>query len=89
MEYDKLFWVLCLTLFLAVGLNVMIYVAFRGKQSEGMAETLHRMSKGVRNPWEAEDAALDELSGLVAEFKGKESDPEENESQMEQRVSNE
>jgi len=69
MENDKLFWVLCLTLLLVVGLNILIYVALKGKKTESMVEVLRRLSKGVRNPWEAEDAALSELSELVADLK--------------------
>jgi hypothetical protein len=69
MENAKLFWVICLTLLLVVGLNILIYVALKGKKTENMAEILRRFSKGVRNPWEAEDAALSELSKLVTDLK--------------------
>jgi hypothetical protein len=69
MENNRLFWVLCLTLLLVVGLNILIYVALKGKKTESMVEVLRRLSKGVRNPWEAEDAALSELSKLVADLK--------------------
>ena len=69
MEYDKLYWVLCLTLLLVVGLNALIYIALKGKKAESMSEVLRRLSKGVRNPWEAEDTALSELSELVADYK--------------------
>jgi hypothetical protein len=71
MENDKLFWVLCLTLFLVIGLNFFIYIALRGKQTEHMTEVLHRFSQGVRNPWEAEDAALNELSEMVTNLRSK------------------
>jgi hypothetical protein len=65
MQHVDLFWVICLTLLLVIGLNVLIYVALKGKNAESMAEVLRRFSKCVRNPWEEEDATLSELSELV------------------------
>ncbi len=69
MENARLSWVICLTLVLVVVLNISIYVALKGKKTQSMADVLRRFTKGVRNPWEAEDAALSELSDLVAGLK--------------------
>jgi len=84
MENDRLLWVLILAFFLVVGMNVMIYLTLRGKKSEDMINPVRNLSKGIRNPWEVEDFALNELSDLVASIKVENSANQENLSGREQ-----
>jgi len=81
MENDRLFWVLSLALILIVGMNVMIYLALRGKKSGDATNPLSGLAKGLRNPWEAEDTAINELSDIVAKLKGRKPDNHEEHSE--------
>jgi hypothetical protein len=70
MDYERVFWVVCLTVLIVVGFNLVIYIGFRrDKSSLGMAEALRRAAQQAKNPWEAEDASLSELSRLVGQLK--------------------
>jgi len=65
MGNDQGLWIVCLTLFIVIGVNALIYVSLRGKKTAGLAETLRHVTRQVRNPWEMEDRAIGELSRLV------------------------
>ena len=69
MDYDKGVWVVCLVIFIIVGLNAMIYAAFKGDKSGSMSEIPNQVTKPARNPWKAEDANLAELSQVVSGLK--------------------
>jgi len=77
MENDNLYWVFCLALLLVAGLNIFIFLAFKGKKTESMTEVLRRLSKNIHNPWEAEDTALSELSELVTDLKSQDNADQE------------
>ena len=70
MENNSLYWVFCLALLFVVALNLVILLVFRRK-SESMEKALRRLSINVRNPWEAEDSALSELSERIADLKSR------------------
>ena len=70
MDPGKAALVVCITLFLVIGINVAIYLSFSGKRSIGQVELFRRAAKRARNPWEPEDRMLEELSEQVAKLKG-------------------
>lgn len=70
MDYERVFWVVCLTVLVVVGFNLTIYLGFRrDKSSSGTVEAFRRAAQQAKNPWEAEDASLSELSRLVRNLK--------------------
>lgn len=70
MDYERVFWVICLTILIVVGFNLAIYLGFRrDESSSGMVESFRRAAQQARNPWQAEDASLSELSRLVQQLK--------------------
>lgn len=68
MDLDKAGIVICLTLFIVVGINAAIYASLRRGNTIGQIELLRKAASRVRNPWEAEQKALDELSRRVKEL---------------------
>lgn len=72
MEPSKVFWVVCITLFLVVGINAAIFVWVSGKNTVGQIELLRRAAHRARQPWKSEEEALKELSQAVAHLKEKE-----------------
>ncbi len=77
MESSKVFWVVCLTLFLVVGINAAIFVWVSGKHTVGQIELLRRATHRARQPWNSEDQALKDLSQAVASLKQMEPHPTE------------
>jgi len=75
MDYSKAALVVCLTLIIVIGFNVMIYVSAKRDKSAGTIELLRRASQQARDPWRNEDADLDELSRMVSALRNK--DPED------------
>lgn len=72
-DTGRAFLVVVLTILGVVVINVSIYYMVRGRGTIQQIEMLRKATKQVRNPWELEDQALDELSTLVKSLK-KESD---------------
>jgi hypothetical protein len=68
MELDpaKAGLVICITLFLVVGVNAAIYVGLARRRGIGQIEMLRRASDRARRPWEQEEKDLEELSRRVA-----------------------
>lgn len=82
MDYGRAALVVFITLFIVIGVNAAIYVSFtrrKNHSSVGQIEMLQRAARQVRNPWEKEDADLQELSQRVKTLRPKQVD-EENES---------
>lgn len=77
MESDNILLVICLTLFLVVGLNAAIYAALRGGGTQTQIELFRRAAQRARQPWKDEDEALQELSKRVAALKEKRTHDEE------------
>jgi hypothetical protein len=77
MDYGKVPLVICITIFLVVGINAAIYVAISRKNSVGQIELIQRATRRARNPWEGEDSDLAELSRRVAELKQQDTNHQE------------
>jgi len=69
MDGEKVALVICLTLFIVVGVNAAIYAMSRGGSTLSQIEILRRASQRARQPWKPEDEALEELSKRVAELR--------------------
>lgn len=72
MESDRIFLVIILTAVIVIGINGLLYVAFRRGNEANMIELTRKALQNSRNPWREEDQALQELSKLVAELKAHE-----------------
>lgn len=64
--------VVCLVIFLVVGVNASLFARLRGKNSTGQIQLLQRAARSARNPWGKRDAQLKELSRLVSELENEE-----------------
>lgn len=73
MDLSKAALVVCLTLFIVIGINAAIYVSLarRKHNSVGQIELLRRAASRARDPWEQENTDLRELSRRVTELKEK------------------
>ena len=69
MDTSKAALVICVTLFIVIGFNAMIYVSVTRGKMVGTIEMLRRAAGRARDPWGTEDAALEELSRLVSTLK--------------------
>ncbi|HSF80976.1 MAG TPA: hypothetical protein VLA49_07065 [Anaerolineales bacterium] len=69
MELEKAGLVICLTLFIVIGINAAIYASLRRGNTVGQIELLRKAATSARKPWQAEDEALDELSKRVNELR--------------------
>ena len=69
MNSEKITLVVCLTLFMVVGINAALYVALRRGGEASLVELTRRAVHRLRDPWKDEDEALQELSKLVSKFK--------------------
>lgn len=75
MDPSRVFLVVCITLFLVVGINAAIYVSFSRKNTVGQIELMRRAANRARDPWGPEDADLKELSRLVTDLKDSQVEP--------------
>jgi hypothetical protein len=71
METDNVLLVVCLTLFLVIGINAALYVSLRGGGTQTQIDLFRRAAQRARQPWKEEDEALHELSKRVAALKNK------------------
>ena len=69
MDYSKVILVVSLTILIVVGFNLVIYFAYGRKNSGGTVDLLRNAAKRARDPWEQEDAQLQELSKRVAQLR--------------------
>lgn len=72
MDTGRVLLIVCLTLFIVIGLNAAIYVALTRKKGTGLTsqiELLQRASQRARDPWKIEDEAWQELSRRVENLK--------------------
>ena len=69
MDYSKVILVVSLTILIVVGFNLVIYFAYGRKNSGGTVDLLRKAAKRARDPWEQEDAQLQELSERVAQLR--------------------
>ncbi len=69
MDPNKAMLVVCLTVFIVIGVNAAIYAAFRRGNEANQIELLRKAASRARHPWAKEDQALEELSKRVADLK--------------------
>jgi hypothetical protein len=69
MDAGKIIPVMCLALFIAVGVNAAIYAALRRGKEAGQIDLLRRAVGRARRPWGEEEDNLKELSQRVADLK--------------------
>ena len=70
MDLEKAGLVVCITLFIVIGFNALIYLSVSRGDTVGSIELLRRATNRVRDPWKPEDDDLKELSRLVSGLKG-------------------
>ena len=80
MDTDRAALVICLTLFIVIGINAAIYVSFRRGEGVRQVDLFRQAFKTARQPWKSEDDALKELSDLVSDIKGRSSSSPEDSS---------
>lgn len=69
MDPNKAILVVCIAVFLVIGINAAIYVSVSRKNSVGQIELLRRAARRAQNPWLKEDKDLQELGRLAAEIR--------------------
>jgi hypothetical protein len=77
MNYDNAILIICLTLFIVVGVNAAIYVMVTRGKEVGQIELFRRAAHRARRPWGEEDDALQELSDRVKVFKREGENPDQ------------
>ena len=65
---EKVTLVVGLTMLIVIGVNVILYFAFRDRSLPHQIDLFRKAAKRARNPWQDEDDALGELSKLVAKL---------------------
>ena len=70
MDIDRATIVICLTLFIIIGINAVIYASFRRGTQSTTVDLLRKAANRARDPWKVEDQALQELSDLTSQFRG-------------------
>ncbi|MBW8012419.1 MAG: hypothetical protein FVQ83_14485 [Chloroflexi bacterium] len=73
MDADVLI-VVCLLIFIVVGVNATLFTMLRRKNTTGQIELLQRAARAARNPWKQGDEQIKELSRLVSELDNNETD---------------
>jgi hypothetical protein len=69
MDVSRAILVVCITLFIVIGINAAIYVSVTRKNTIGQIELMRRAAKRARDPWKQENDDLMELSKRVADLK--------------------
>jgi hypothetical protein len=69
MDPNKAILVCCITLFLVIGINAVIYVSVSRKNTVGQIELMRRAARQARNPWGREDKDLQELAAHASKIK--------------------
>jgi hypothetical protein len=72
MDIERASLVICITIFVIIGINAAIYVSFRRGHQTTTINLFRKALTRARDPWETEDRALQELSDLVSQFHSKE-----------------
>jgi hypothetical protein len=78
MDIDRATIVICVTLFIVIGINAAIYASYRRGTQSTTIDLLRKAAKRARDPWKVEDQALQELSELTSQFRGDIDDGNEN-----------
>lgn len=75
MDSDRVFLVIILTIVIVIGINGILYLALRRGNEANFIDLTRKSMMNVRNPWESEDQALQELARLVADLNSPENIP--------------
>jgi len=72
MEISRTTIVICITLFIVIGINALLYVSLvKRKNTVSQIDLLRKAAKRSQHPWIEEEEQLEELSRLVKDFKKK------------------
>lgn len=69
MDMQKAGLVICLTVFIVIGINAVLLVSLRRGNEASQIDLMRRAAERARQPWAKEDEALKELSTLVSGLK--------------------
>ncbi|MEX2162596.1 MAG: hypothetical protein WD751_11895 [Anaerolineales bacterium] len=69
--------VICLTALIGLGVPAMLYAGLRRRGTIGQIELMRRAGKQARQPWQQEDASLEELSKRVENLRKKAGAPKD------------
>ena len=68
MNPDRVILVIVLTILIVIGANGIIYLSLRRGNDANMVDLTRKFFQNARNPWQAEDQSLQELSHLVEDL---------------------
>jgi hypothetical protein len=77
--------VVCLVAVMVIGINGLLILALWRRQPNKELDMFRGATRVLRNPWQVEDDALEELSKRVASLKPSETEEEESESRRPSR----
>ncbi len=66
---ERAILIICLTVFVAVGILAVLYAGARRGSAIGQIEIAKKIFKGARDPWKPEDEQMDELARKVEALK--------------------
>lgn len=69
MDIERATLVVCITVLVIIAVNAAIYISFRRGNQSAMFDMFRKAMTRARDPWEAEDRALQELSELTTQFR--------------------
>lgn len=69
MNYENVSLVICLTLFIVVGINAAIYALLYKGDAFRQINLIRNASQRMKSPWEDENKALSELADRVEKLK--------------------
>ena len=69
MNYEKVSLVICLTIFLVVGINAAIYAMLYKGDAVQQINLFRHATRRMQSPWEDENKALTELADRVQKLK--------------------
>ena len=71
MDTERVILIVCITLFVVIGINAAIYAALSRKNTVSQIELIRKAAQQASHPWQTEDDALKELNQRVDQFRGK------------------
>lgn len=71
MNLDKAALVILITLFAVIAFNAILFLSLRRRNDSNQIEMLRRTGERLRQPWQKEEEAMQELSKRVADLKSR------------------
>jgi len=68
-DSERIVLVICLTLFIVIGVNAALYAYLRRGNEASQIDLLRQAGRQARQPWSSEDAELAELARQAAELR--------------------